>query len=185
MPNWVKNKIKFMGNDEENAKILNYIRSENEVESVVEEQYNAIDFNRIIPIPDYIYVGNLGEKERKKYGKNNWYDWCIENWGTKWNTIGTYACENEVFFDTAWDSPVPIFKRLTEIFPNVDMELTYADEDIGSNIGRVTYIDGNFSINRYNAHQDGNDAWEIYIDLWGDEDLEKDESGNWQVKNDE
>ena len=24
-------------------------------------------------------AGDLGEKEYKKYGKNNWYDWSIEN----------------------------------------------------------------------------------------------------------
>ncbi len=32
---------------------------------------------------------------------------------------------------------------------------------------KVTYINGVFTINRYDAYQDGNTAWKIYIDLWG------------------
>lgn len=47
------------------------------------------------------------------------------------------------------------------------MEMIYADENMGRNIGKVTYINGVFTINRYDAYQDGNTAWEIYIDLWG------------------
>jgi len=33
-----------------------------------------IDFNKIIPMPDYIYKWDLWEEEIKKYWKNNWYD---------------------------------------------------------------------------------------------------------------
>ena len=58
------------------------------------------------------------------------------------------------------------------------MEMIYANEDMGRNIGKVTYINGVFTINRYDAYQDGNVAWEIYIDLWGSEGLEIDENGN-------
>lgn len=176
MPNWVVNKIELMGNDEENAKILNFIKGDG--------KNGDIDFNVIIPMPNYIYTGDLGEKEYKKYGKNNWYDWSIENWGCKWPASYTYAFENGVIFETPWDCPIPIFKRLTELFPKVDMEMTYADEDMGRNIGKATYINGVFTINEYDAYQDGNTAWEIYIDLWGDEYLEKDENGNWKIKKD-
>ena len=175
MPNWVVNKIELMGNDEENAKILNFIKGDRK------NGDGDIDFNVIIPMPNYIYTGNLGEKEYKKYGKNNWYDWSIENWGCKWSASSTYAFENGVIFETPWDCPISIFKRLTEIFPKVDMEMIYADENMGRNIGKVTYINGVFTINRYDAYQDGNTAWEIYIDLWGSEGLEKDENGNWKL----
>ena len=37
----------------------------------------SIDFNKVIPMPDYIFQGNLGMAEREKYGKENWYDWSI------------------------------------------------------------------------------------------------------------
>lgn len=175
MPNWVVNKINLMGNNKENSEILNFIKGK--------EGYGNIDFNAIIPMPDYIYTGDLGIEEHRKYGKNNWYDWSIENWGCKWNASMSCSFAGGVVFETPWDSPIPVFKKLTELFPKVDMEMTYADEDMGRNIGKVTYINGVFTINRYDAYQDGSLAWDIYIDLWGENEcLKKDENGNWQLQ---
>lgn len=176
MPNWVTNKITLLGKDKENKEILTFIKGK--------ERKAFIDFGKIIPMPDYISKKKLSTEEflvNKKIRKNNWYDWSIENWGTKWNANHCHKFKNGVIFDTAWDCPIPIFKRLTELFPKVDMELTYADENMGRNIGKVTYINGVFTINRYDAYQGGNTTWEIYIDLWGSEGLEKDENGNWKL----
>jgi hypothetical protein len=36
-------------------------------------------------MPDHIYRGSLGRAEEKQYGKDNWYDWCSQHWGTKWD----------------------------------------------------------------------------------------------------
>ena len=47
----------------------------------------------------------------KIYGHPTWYDWCCENWGTKWNSMHGDAYS----FDTAWAPPVPIFNRIAEL----------------------------------------------------------------------
>ena len=41
----------------------------------------------------------------KNYGSKDWYDWCVKNWGTKWNACGTEFDESnptQIKFDTAW-----------------------------------------------------------------------------------
>lgn len=54
----------------------------------------------------------------QNYGALNWYDWCTNNWGTKWNACETQSNEDEIMFDTAWCSPDPIFEVICRDFPN-------------------------------------------------------------------
>ncbi len=107
MPNHVINELNFIGEQKDIDKILSLIHGEKE------DQY--IDFNKIIPMPDYIYRGDLGRKEQELYGKNNWYDWSIDHWGTKWNAYYQEKKENTIFFNTAWSIPYPIYEKLAEI----------------------------------------------------------------------
>ena len=44
--------------------------------------------DRIIPEPEGLFMGDLGVEEMKKYKDNNWYDWRIKHWNTKWNAYG-------------------------------------------------------------------------------------------------
>lgn len=67
-------------------------------------------------------------------------DFARKVWGTKWN-----ACEPEAFpdegrcqFETAWSCPDGVLKKLSERFPDDEIAVTYADEDIGSNCGTFT-----------------------------------------------
>jgi hypothetical protein len=47
------------------------------------------------------------------FGKNNWYDWSIKNWGTKWEIQGGgyLLLSNSVIFnfESAWSPPVLAF----------------------------------------------------------------------------
>ena len=99
-----------------------------------------------------IYTGNLGAKEMAVYGRDNWYDWCIENWGTKWNAYDykpdvdyseEYAQSGVLKFWTAWDAPHPVVKKLSEIFSDIEFVHEWADEDLGRNCGKCTYWKGN------------------------------------------
>lgn len=40
-------------------------------------------------------------------------------------------------FNTAWNMPKPIYLELANLFPHLSFEVYYADEDLGSNCGRV------------------------------------------------
>ena len=137
MPNHIQNRVTFDCSEEKLNEILTAICSVDE-----ETGQNRVDFNKIIPMPDHIYRGNLGTCERELYGKNNWYDWSIENWGTKWNAYSFSRDGNTIGFQTAWSAPHPILAELTGMFPGVYITHEWADEDIGQNCGTREYLNG-------------------------------------------
>lgn len=107
------------------------------------EGRGTIDFNKIVPMPNYVYKGDLPFKHN--YGKNNWYDWSIENWGTKWNAydMDRYLGGNVIRWQTAWSGVVELMKTLSKKFPTVEFDYKWADEDTGHNVGHVTIKAGN------------------------------------------
>ena len=63
-----------------------------------------------------------------KYGDNNWYDWCINNWGVKWDcadgTITEEFADLELTsrFDTPWGPPQEIYNYLEARFPEIHIQ---------------------------------------------------------------
>lgn len=140
MPNHVTNIIELNGDRLEIKNLLETIKND-------EIGLGSIDFEKIIPMPDNIYRGDLGSKERELYGQNNWYDWSLANWGTKWNAYGYDENKNnnpkeKITFLTAWSAPHPIMEKLAEMYPEVNIQHEWADEDIGMNCGRYCYSKG-------------------------------------------
>ena len=64
---------------------------------------------------------------KHKYGQNNWYDWCHENWGTKWGCYDFEIEDGIITYTTAW-SPVDelILKKMSQDFP--DLILSFEEE---------------------------------------------------------
>ena len=93
---------------------------------------------------DDFALGKTAYSNLQMYGTPTWYEWRIRNWGTKWNA---YNCEFdaaniELRFDTAWSAPHQILSRLALMYPGLEIEHKWADEDIGYNCGRSEYRDG-------------------------------------------
>ena len=67
-----------------------------------EDDY-TFDFEKIVPEPEAV-----GE---------SWYDWRVQNWGTKWGGYdGRFSDDQTAFsFCTAWSPPLPIIKKLAEL----------------------------------------------------------------------
>jgi hypothetical protein len=60
------------------------------------------------------------------------YDWCVENWGTKWDIfdvdiISLVDDELELCFSTAWSPPVEAIRHGSDRY-GFDFELTYKEE---------------------------------------------------------
>lgn len=135
-----------------------------------------------------------------KYGAPTWYEWCIANWGTKWNLHagdGNVIDENgNVTFDTAWSAPKPIIDEIVRHMTHTQglhgtmcIEHKWADEDIGNNCGEQS-----FEIDFDDADPVGSTQWS-YIDademsadeayalaesVWGCQDDEDNEDDNEQ-----
>ena len=94
-------------------------------------------------------IGKIAVENIKKYGASDWYDWCIENWGTKWNGYDSEVCEDNQFkFCTAWSAPHPILKKLSELYPEITITHQWADEDYGFNLGHREYLNGEMTYER-------------------------------------
>ena len=128
------------------------------MEKVKEE--NPDRFNEDIELGKK-YLSNIS-----KYGTKDWYSWRIEHYGTKWG-----ACEVEwiaddcVEFETAWSFCFPIVKKLSEMFPDVEIVFCFADEDCGSNTGDGRMIAGNETDDTEYPNTGDKRAYEIYLDL--------------------
>lgn len=130
-----------------------------------------LDFNKIIPMPEGILktveFSSMGEitKERtpeerearekemellkkenmEKYGFESWYEWCVEKWGTKWNSYDNWTFQDvnmdeeekegymnledvySISFQTAWSPPLPIVRKLVEL-TGESFRMSYYDE---------------------------------------------------------
>lgn len=138
---------KFYNSEITRTEFINVIREE-----IVKDEYKSIflkfkeiylrDNETIFDEPkeeDYIGILNPsfikiigGYYNTRKYGQADWYNWSIENWGTKWNAYDIYIEDNSVTFDTAWCTPIKWLEKLAE---NLDFTVCFADEDLGSNFG--------------------------------------------------
>ena len=79
----------------------------------------------------------------EKYGHKDWYSWCNDKWGTKWNAYSQeVGLEGEIIFQTAWSNPYPIIEALSSKYPDAEFNLRYADEDFGQNVGEYSMKDG-------------------------------------------
>lgn len=95
----------------------------------------AVDFNNLVPMPNVAILTELVNYadddspardfiNRMQESNLDWYNWCCNNWGTKWNAVDTYISYSDkdqvgtIQFDTAWDEPEPVLISLSKKFPD-------------------------------------------------------------------
>jgi hypothetical protein len=124
MPNWCNNNLTLEHDDP----------------AMIQRAYDALErqefLNEFCPVPEDLKItaGFLGdgdaqkELERKtaenvaKYGYGNWYDYCVGEWGTKWD-VGDQGCSDihpdgrmlHTSFDSAWSPPVNAYAKLEQL----------------------------------------------------------------------
>ena len=124
MPNWCNNTLTLTHEDP--AMILR-----------AKEALDRGEFlNDFIPVPQDLkntVSGSMGEDHREaheaqqkanreKYGYSNWYDYCVGEWGTKWDVGGDGQTDIHpdgkmlhTTFDSAWSPPVNAYVKLEEL----------------------------------------------------------------------
>lgn len=90
--------------------------------------------DEFIPVPKdlHIVAGSVGDPDeqkkleeqgelnRKTHGYTNWYDFCVNEWGTKWDIGGGDASVDDIEgglmlgFDSAWAPPTGAYEKLME-----------------------------------------------------------------------
>ena len=90
---------------------------------------DLITFNKIIPIPDNV---------------EDVVWWMTDNWGTNGTgqLIKAKPKKRTIKFWTKWTAPLPAIEELSRRFPTVTFNLTYANEDYGSDLGQLEYKNG-------------------------------------------
>ena len=165
MPNYIYNTLKIKGNLNDLNHVLNFVKSDS----------SLFDFDKILPMPDYIYRGDLIDIERKLYGKNNWYDWSMDNWGTKWNSVGACIEENFIRFETANTPCVPVVTALAQKYPTMRFEYAFYAGILGTE-GKFVYENGELIFHEYYSGDEY---------LIPDDDYDEDECSNEEENSDE
>jgi hypothetical protein len=145
MPNYCDCDLWVDGSDEDIDRLV----------AVVGSETDAFNFSKIIPYPQAFADRDadrtkLNESEfLAKYGSRSdgfnsgGYDWCVQNWGTKWDacrSVMRKATDCPLFrFSTAWAPPLPVIKRLAELFPELMISLEYFEQGC-EYCGGVTYV---------------------------------------------
>lgn len=78
------------------------------------------------------------ERFRELYGAGDWYDWCVKNWGCKWNAQTTFCETEEVGFETPWEEPYNWIHHLSLKFPNHKIWVEWEEEQGYGEIYSIT-----------------------------------------------
>ena len=125
MPNWCNNNL-----------ILTH-----EDPAMIKRAFDALErcefLNEFIPVPQELkdtVSGFMGDPEEQakleaqtranieKFGYGNWYNYCVGEWGTKWD-VGEQGASDihpegkmlHTSFDSAWAPPVRAYEKLVEL----------------------------------------------------------------------
>jgi len=128
MPNWCSNTLYIDHPDDDvRRKIADLLRVEDK----------PISFDGFLPTPPELKGGTApfrGTEEesaalREKYGADDWYDWQVKNWGTKWNPVDGELDSNDgrlfYTFNTAWGPPMEAISTLSKRYPEALFTLAY------------------------------------------------------------
>jgi len=128
MPNHCRNRVEIYGEDPDQIK---------EVKKTLAGKKTCFDFNNIVPMPKELEGSAPHQKSdsfearrlRKQHGHDNWYDWCCENWDTKWNSSeATLSKDGDGLnyeFQTAWGPPQNVIIELRKKFPKLSITAFY------------------------------------------------------------
>jgi len=90
-----------------------------------------LSLNKTIPMPKELSEDNP-ERNLKKYGFKDWYDWRCSNWGTKWEvdclSVPFYNYRSIIYiFHSAWCPPVEWLKAVAKKYPNLYFSLDFCE----------------------------------------------------------
>ncbi len=122
MPNWSSNALLVSGDSAQLAAFMERLHSAK----------NSDDrgiFNTFIPIDPKLLEDNDGSPFGE-YRTPAWYEWRIQNWGTKWDVNYNevhFVTDTHMTFDTAWSPPSAFVKTVSAQYPGLRFELAFSE----------------------------------------------------------
>lgn len=155
MPNWCYNSLSVHGDHAELVRLTEAItRTAHNDEG---NEVTDYDLSVLFPVPEELQIPSVFfrrdgdddpehqellkkyEANKAKYGHTTWYDWSIQNWGTKWSPnvqdweLSTYNDESVInaYYETAWSPCDGLIREISKQFPTLLFSVT-SDEEGGS-----------------------------------------------------
>ena len=170
-------KVKDMEGNEIEVQVYQTVINDWEIQAAIKRGETPPE-----PIPCNNATPEQQDELINKFGRTNWYDWNLHNWGTKWDAKDSfYNQEDKILeFQTAWSCPETVLMKMFERFPDLHFEGTFADEDFGCNAGYIGSEDGFYPLDSQSE-----EAYEVAATLWGYEGYYDDEKGKWIFEGEE
>lgn len=155
MPNWCENHFAVEGPREEMDRFVLALQTN----PLQVEFPPKLTFNQLHPLP---------EEE-----KDNWYDWHVENWGTKWDIDNTepydYNFDEDAAnlfydFDTAWGPPIEFVQKISQDFPKLLFTLKYHEPGMAFAGFYETSATNNYETNEYYDITHSREDYEKYAE---------------------
>ena len=126
------------------------------------------------------YLANIA-----RYEYPNWYSFHLDKWGTKWNSYGANVRKGDSLeYETANGYPKPVVEELSRKWPDVEFDLTAADEDIGSYTIKGTFKNGVFDgVEEHRTPKAFDIAFEMFPEY--KEEYRQEEDGTWSYNDEE
>lgn len=170
MPNWCNNRLSVAGDlTKFNAALAGKSFSINAFIPTPAELVETVS-----PNPDPKSEASLALV--KKFGHDNWYDWNVANWGTKWDVEAETIEQTEghaVFsFDSAWAPPTAAIVAVSALYPDLKFTLEYFE--MGMMFAGVALIE-NGEVEDNCTEDEESDLWEqVAVGTFGYEPYEED-----------
>lgn len=168
MPNWCRNVLNVNHTNKDRLTELRVAVARSEMCNFVipEPDYKTTPVAHTFPEIQLRFAKTEEEKAKAianepTIREDSWYDWRVQNWGTKWDidVTGEEIQHNDdgsfsISFDSAWSPPIGVFKELIEMGFKVSAEWY----ESGMCFGGVLTNDGHHEFNI----PDGKTATEIF-----------------------
>ena len=160
MPNWTYNSLMITGSKEDISAIKSQLNTPFQrqhdqwnMETKQMELTDTMYSNPVFAFWNIIKPTDMETYQLQKdpnhddsiidFKGNNWYDWNVRNWGTKWDVAvrdGEEYPETELLveedwsdrlgyrFNTAWSPPISAIEELSRQYPECEITLSYEEE---------------------------------------------------------
>jgi Api92-like protein with ferredoxin domain len=166
MPNHCTNVLSLSGSQTEIDECFDSVKGDD----------RAFDFNKVLPYPEEYAALDRAAEQWKKDNPGEWkgrpkdgfnsggYEWCCENWSTKWNAYE--ECRDpkdgtKIIFRTAWNPPTKVLIELSKRFPSLHFKLDFSIEMMGD--GTQEFQNGEVLKSEYSEDDYKPEGWDSAV----------------------